>query len=179
MLESRHEDNPLLFGEDGEVTPEGVAYISKLDALTGVRYDRLRRGIWSAAEGLIYENYDPAHNLIDRFDVPADWVRWWSVDFGYTNPFVLQCWAEDPDGRLYLYREIYRTRRLVEDHARDVLREVQACLECCRSNGPSHDCFTCLKCYTDWTEPRPRAIVCDHDAEDRATLERQIGRAHV
>jgi predicted transcriptional regulator len=40
------------------------------------------------------------------------------VDFGYTNPFVMQWWAEDPDGRLYLYREIYRTRRLVEDHAK-------------------------------------------------------------
>ena len=32
----------------------------------------------------------------------------WSVDFGFTNPIVIQWWAEDPDGRLYLYRELYR-----------------------------------------------------------------------
>jgi phage terminase large subunit len=25
-----------------------------------------------------------------------------------------------------------------------------------------------------WLEPKPRAIICDHDAEDRATLERHL-----
>jgi phage terminase large subunit len=69
---------------------------------------------------------------------------------------VLQCWAEDNDGRLYLYRELYRTRRLVEDHARDILAAVT------KRDG-------------SWKEPKPRAIICDHDAEDRATLERHLG----
>ena len=26
-----------------------------------------------------------------------------------------------------------------------------------------------------WTEPKPRAVICDHDAEDRATLEKHLG----
>jgi phage terminase large subunit len=26
-----------------------------------------------------------------------------------------------------------------------------------------------------WREPKPRAIICDHDAEDRATLQRYLG----
>lgn len=155
MLESRHEDNPLLFKE-GVVTPEGVAYIAKLDALTGVRYLRLRKGLWAAADGLVYESYDPAIHLVDRFEIPEEWTRWWAVDFGFTNPFVLQCWAEDPDGRLFLYREIYHTRRLVEDHARQILSLV-------------------LDDDGYWKEPRPRGIVCDHDAEDRATLEKHLG----
>lgn len=139
LLESRHEDNP-------SVTPE---YLAKLDALTGVRYLRLRLGLWAAAEGMVYEAWDRAIHLVDRFEIPGTWPRYWSVDFGYTNPFVWQCWAEDYDGRLYLEREIYRTQRLVEDHARDILR-VTARL------------------------PRPQAIYCDHDAEDRATLERHL-----
>lgn len=175
MLESRHEDNPLLFGPDGRVTREGSAYIEKLDALTGVRYHRLRRGIWSAAEGLVYDNYDPAVNVVYRFDIPPDWARWWSVDFGYTNPFVCQMWAEDPDGRLFLYREIYHTRRLVEDHARHILEQVTGCLECCGRRSAAHDCRTCDECLIGWIEPKPRAIVCDHDAEDRATLEKHLG----
>ncbi len=156
MLESRHEDNPRIYDADGELTEQGVAYMGKLDKLTGVRYERLRHGRWSAAEGLVYEGYDPRihHRSID--DPPAEWRRYWCVDFGYTNPFVLQCWAEDPDGRLYLYRELYRTQRLVEDHARDILKIVT------RADGT-------------WTEPRPEAIICDHDAEDRATLERHLG----
>jgi hypothetical protein len=80
------------------------------------------------------------------------------VDFGYTNPFVLQCWAEDPDGRLYLYREIYKTRTLVEDHAKRILREVTKCVTCCKTRNPgTHDCWACDDCVKEWTEPKPRA----------------------
>lgn len=151
MLESRHRDNPTLFDQlTGEPTPRGVAYLATLDKLTGVRKLRLRDGLWVAAEGLIYEDWEPAHHLLDPFEIPGDWRRFWVVDFGYTNPFVLQMWAQDHDGRLYLYREIYRTKRLVEDHARDAL-------------GLAAE------------EPRPEAVICDHDAEDRATLERHLG----
>ena len=156
FMESRHEDNPEYYTADGQMTPAGAAYLAKLDRLTGVRYQRLRRGLWVAAEGLIFEEWDPAVHLVDALPEGSDgWVRWWSVDFGYTNPFVLQCWAEDPDGRLWLYREIVHTGRLVEDHARQILSIV-------RPEG-------------EWIEPRPRGIICDHDAEDRATLERHLG----
>jgi phage terminase large subunit len=155
MLESRHEDNPALWdaeanGGRGAWTREGAAYIAKLDKLSGARYLRLRKGIWAAAEGMIYEQWDPAVHLIDRFDIPAEWKRYWVIDFGFTNPFVFQAWAEDPDGRLFRYREIYRTKTLVEDHAQAIR-------------------LACLG------EPYPVAIICDHDAEDRATLEKHLG----
>jgi hypothetical protein len=159
LLESRHEDNPVLVDEHGTHTEVGAAYIAKLDALTGVRHLRLRKGLWVAAEGMIYEEWDARLHLVDRFPIPDTWTRWWSVDFGFTNPFVLQCWAEDPDGRLWLYREIYRTKRLVEDHAKHILKVV----------APGGR----------WREPKPRAVVCDHDAEDRATLERHLGLGTV
>lgn len=158
MLHSVHEDNPLYVNDDGTYTQAGQDYIvGKLDKLTGVRHARLRQGKWVSAEGVVYETYDANTHLMNRFPIPDTWVRWWTVDFGYTNPFVLQCWAEDPDGRLYLYREIYRTQRLVEDHSRDIMEIVQP-------GGLG----------TDWIEPKPRAIICDHDAEDRATLERHL-----
>jgi PBSX family phage terminase large subunit len=175
MLFSRHEDNPVLFRDDGTLTDVGENYIGKLERLTGVRYHRLRHGRWVAAEGLIYEHFDPAVHLVDRFDIPEDWSRWWSIDFGYRNPFVCQFWAEDGDGRLWLYREIYFSGRLVEDHARQILRLVKRCGECCGSKDERHDCHECRACRLEWSEPRPRAVICDHDAEDRATLERHLG----
>jgi PBSX family phage terminase large subunit len=156
LLESRHVDNPVLFNEDGTKTPKGVSYMGKLDRLSGARKKRLRDGLWVSAEGQIYDGYDPFIHLIDRFEIPQEWTRWWAVDFGYTNPFVLQCWAEDPDGRLYLYREIYMTRRTVDLHAKRILQEVKD------ENG-------------NWKEPRPTAVVCDHDAEGRAVLDRELG----
>lgn len=159
MLHSQHEENPILFTESGEVTERGREYLEKLDSLTGVRYQRLRKGLWVSAEGIIYEDFEPGVHVIDQFSIPWDWPRYWVVDFGYVNPFVLQWWAEDPDGRLYLYRELYRTRQLVEDHARAALASVTR-------DG-------------QWTEPRPTAVICDHDAEDRATLERHLGMSTV
>jgi phage terminase large subunit len=151
MLHSLHRDNPLYVRADGTLTERGVDYMAKLDALTGVRRLRFRDGIWAAAEGLVYETWSEPVHVVEPFDVPEEWPRWITVDFGFTNPFVAQLWAEDPDGRLYLIREWVRTRMLVEDHA-EVIRDLL------------------LK-----GQPRPRAIITDHDAEDRATLERKLG----
>lgn len=139
LLESRHADNPAFTAEDQ----------TRLDALSGVRRKRLRDGLWVAAEGQVWEEFDPAVHVVDRREIPREWPRYLAVDFGYTNPFVCQWWAVDPDGRLWLYREVYYTGRLVEDHAKQI-REL------------------CMG------EPAPLAAVCDHDAEDRATLERHL-----
>jgi phage terminase large subunit len=37
-----------------------------------------------------------------------------SVDWGWTNPGVIQIWLIDGDGRVYLFRELYRTMRTIE-----------------------------------------------------------------
>lgn len=152
---SVHEDNPLLVDNSGYVTEKGASYLAKLDALTGVRYLRLRKGIWAAAEGMIYDEWDPAVHLINSFEIPEDWPRYWSIDFGYRNPFVCQHWAENPDGELFLYREFYHTGLTNDQHAKRIMNVV----------APKGI----------WIEPKPQAIICDHDAEGRATLERELG----
>ena len=53
MLASVHEDNPTLYTDEGELTDRGVAYMARLDALTGTRYQRLRLGKWVGVEGQI------------------------------------------------------------------------------------------------------------------------------
>ena len=133
-LLSRHKDNPSL-------TPK---YLETLNLLSGVRRDRLFLGKWAAAEGMVYEDWDAATHIKDRFEIPTNWLRFRVVDFGYTNPFCCQWWAVDDDGRAYRYREIYRTQTLVEDHARNI------------------------SALTGGEEIEN--TVADHDAEDRATL---------
>lgn len=135
-LLSRHEDNPTVT----------ETYLERLRALTGARRLRLYEGKWAAQEGLVYDEWADA-NLVDA--MPAGWEAWRkvrSIDFGYANPFVCQWWAIDPDGAMYLYREIYKTQTLVEDHA----RRIRAL-----SEGEAYV-----------------VTVADHDAEDRATLEK-------
>lgn len=153
LIESRHTDNPVYWnGRDW--TPAGVNYLAKLDALTGPRKQRLRFGRWVQAEGVVYEGWDAAVHVVDRFPIPERWKRIIAIDFGWNDPFVALWFAIDEDGRMYLYREYVRTHRLVEDHAR-VIRDIIAA-EGREING----------------------IVCDHDREDRETLARHLGRSN-
>jgi len=165
MINCRHEDNPRLFdlNPDGTftVTAYGATYMRKLDALTGVRLLRLRYGQWVAAEGMIFDAFRSDLHVID--EMPKGWESWpryWSIDFGFTNPFVCQMWAEDPDSRLYLYREIYYTKRTVDRHATTILNAV----------APEDE-----DGVRKWIEPKPRTIICDHDAESRARFSQLIG----
>lgn len=155
IIESRHEDNPTLFDPvTGEITEQGKRTLEILDQLTGPRKARLRYGQWAGAEGMVYEDsWDAKRNLIDRMDIPSEWRRYLTIDFGFTNPFVCQWWAEDGDGRLYLYREIYHTGILVEDHARRIKQ---------LSEGEHID-----------------AVICDHDAEGRETFKKHSGMETV
>ena len=143
LFDSRHEDNPTLWtGTDW--TPSGKKYLAKLDSLTGARHDRLRHGKWVQAEGVVYPDWNTATHYSDPFPIPPDWRRIRAIDFGYSNPFVCQWYALDPDDRLYLYRELYHSKRTVRRHAKQI-RELSR-----------DEVFA----YT----------VADHDAEDRATL---------
>lgn len=185
MLNSTHEENPRLYDEHIDaagvkrytVTPEGAAYMARLDNLTGVRYLRLRKGLWVAAEGIIYEGWAPARHIIKRFKIPDDWPRYWTVDFGLVNPFVLQRWAQDPDGRLIMYREIYRTQKTVDQHCFDLFDDISDpdpdYVHPKKPNGEDELRFAHQGRI--WREPRPVKVICDHDAQSRRTLERHIG----
>jgi len=129
------------------------SYIRLLDQLTGIYKLRYRDGLWVAAEGLVYP-FDPAKHVLtwEQFEakfrhkeIPKDWERVMSVDFGFDNAFVCQWWAITPSDVWILYREIYYTHRTVNTHAKQILHF-------CKLDGIT-----------------PRAI-CDHDAEDQATL---------
>lgn len=150
MIPCRHEDNPVLIGPDGRPTPRGAAYLAQLDRLTGARHARLRRGLWVAAEGQVYEGFDPGVHLAAE---PPDrsWRRVWGVDFGFTNPAVISSWAVDPDGRLHADWEVYRTGCTVDDLVRLVPAD----------------------------RVRPTRIVTDHDAQARARLETLLQQGTV
>lgn len=118
MLESRHEDNPSITAED----------IATLDALTGIWYLRYRKGIWAAAEGLVYDDWDRSQHIVSKQQL----IKWnllyedgrlnrtkvrhvlGGVDWGFTNPGVLHVYLVDNDGRMYLFREVYRTKRTID-----------------------------------------------------------------
>ncbi len=151
---TRHQDNPSLYDQRaGRRTASGEQYIGEiLEGLTGLERERLLLGRWAGAEGLVYSDFDPLTHVVSPFPIPNSWPRVLSIDFGYENPFVCQFWAIDSDKRMYLYRELYRTKRIVADHALDIHRHL--------AQDSAGDADLRVVC------------VSDHDAEDRATLHR-------
>lgn len=107
---TRHHDNPSLTKE----------YLQRLSNLTGVRRKRLYLGIWAAAEGQIWENFDHNVHVIDR--VPTSGIyhdkmgqpQWAmvvaSIDWGYTKAGCIHIYGVDNEGRMYLLKEVYRSR---------------------------------------------------------------------
>jgi phage terminase large subunit len=181
LIESRHEDNPRLFNLDGTMTEYGAKYMAILDGLTGVRRKRLRFGLWVSAEGIVYDEWDPAYHILNweldaegnRIPLPDEWDRYWGIDFGYKHPFVLKCYAIGDDGEVYMYREIHMTGRTVAEHAAQIMSLVTKTV-----TREWYDHFNRTTRTVEevvWTEPEPVAIICDHDAEDRATFSRETG----
>lgn len=147
LLESRHEDNPTLYDDDLKLTEQGRRSIAALDSLSGTRRERLRFGRWVQAEGVVYEDWDRRVHLWRKR--PDWWKPAWaleSIDFGFTNPFTWGHYEVDGDGRMLLALELYGTGRIVSDWAAKIKRA--------RRLSPF----------------QARAVVADHDAEDRATL---------
>lgn len=149
-IKTTHRDNPLYWNEDKvNWTQSGREYVlGTLHQLTGVRRLRYLEGKWATAEGIIYEDFNEEIHVIDSFKIPHDWAKYRVIDFGYTNPFVCQWWAVDYDGRLFMYRELYYSGRIVTEHLLQIARY---------SIGE-----------------RFVKDIADHDAEDRATLEKPL-----
>lgn len=146
MLESRHEDNPSITQE----------YLAKLEKLTGVWKLRLKEGKWSAAEGVVYPEWNRDIHLVSRKhlqewgvlteglavnrEVIKECIA--GVDWGFTNPGVIQVYGLDGDKRAYLLREHYKTGKTVDKYwvplAKELKREFDIRKFICDPSEPAY-----------------------------------------
>ncbi len=111
VIPSRITDNRIMLDADP----------GYLDRLQLVGSEALIRawldGDWSAIEGAFFDNWGKK-NVVAPFDIPEDWVRFRSADWGYAKPFSIGWWAvasDDykagqtniPRGSIVRYREWY------------------------------------------------------------------------
>jgi PBSX family phage terminase large subunit len=88
------DDNPFL-------APEVVADLKREYA--GVWYKRYILGLWVAAEGAVYDMFDPQTQVVK--ELPAMRRYWVGIDYGTTNPTVFLLLGEGVDNCLYVCRE--------------------------------------------------------------------------
>ncbi|HEX2881987.1 MAG TPA: hypothetical protein VHO25_20855 [Polyangiaceae bacterium] len=140
LLESRHEDNPTLYDQETKlITPQGERSLEALDRLTGVRYLRLRKGLWAAAEGSVYDTFDRLVHIKDEADsVPVYYLA--GVDWGFTNPGVIQVWGIDSDKRMIRVREVYKSKKTIDWWILQAvnIREIYNCTFVCDPSEPGY-----------------------------------------
>jgi PBSX family phage terminase large subunit len=97
-------DNPQYF-EGGN---PGPAYIAQMQAsYSGVFYDRMIRGLWTNAEGAIYDMWDPTRHVIRWEDLPPmRRVLCVSIDFGTQHATSVGMLGLGYDRKLYLMDEL-------------------------------------------------------------------------
>jgi hypothetical protein len=64
-------------------------------------------GEWVFYAGVVYPTFNPDKHIIEPFDIPRDWPRIRSIDFGHRDPFVCLWGAVGPNNEIYIYREYY------------------------------------------------------------------------
>ena len=115
LFYSRHQENPALYDQTtGEITEQGKRTMGVLEALTGVRKDRLLYGKPAQAEGAVYDAWDEPLHYINADQVPPLSRYIMAQDWGYTHAGVLGLWGIDGDGRMYLEAQVYHTKRNID-----------------------------------------------------------------
>lgn len=79
------------------------------------RYAALYLGVFEKMHGLVYNCFDEAVHVVKPFELPSGTKYYAGVDWGYTDPFVLNVRAVTPNGQHFLVSEYYKTGMTIND----------------------------------------------------------------
>jgi len=71
-------------------------------------------GNWDVSIGQAFPDITDNHK-VEPFQIPYDWKRFATMDWGFTKPFSMGFWAVSPIGRLYRIGEYYGCPEGMED----------------------------------------------------------------
>jgi hypothetical protein len=114
FIPARLSDNPYLM--------EGGQYEANLLSLPEMQRRQLLEGDWSVTDGAAFPEFRQKHHVIEPYDIPTDWMRFRSCDYGYSSFSSVHWFAVDPSyDTLICYRELYVTKHTGRDLARAIL----------------------------------------------------------
>ena len=104
-------DNPYL-------SPSEIKELTS--SMTADELNSRRFGKFSAASGLVYNEFDENVHVIDPFDVPFDCQCNISIDPGLNNPLSAHWYCVDYDDNVYVVAEHFEAGKDVEYHSRKI-----------------------------------------------------------
>ena len=115
FIPAKLQDNPYLMQTDD--------YMIMLSSLPDIQKKQFLEGDWEAFEGSAFPEFNRAVHVIEPFEIPNNWVRFRSADWGYSSPACCLWFAIDFDNYLYVYRELYTQKVTADIFARQVLQQ--------------------------------------------------------
>jgi hypothetical protein len=99
FIPARLEDNPYLNQTDD--------YMNMLLSLPEKLRKMWLEGRWDIVEGAAFEEFDPDIHVVEPFEIPANWPRFRSCDWGFSTNFCVLWFAVDYENTIWVYREFY------------------------------------------------------------------------
>lgn len=109
---------PAVHSDNIYLNEEYTDYLNSLEGELGRAW---REGNFDIAAGQFFTSWNHDLHVIDPFDIPLDWKRLVCIDYGFTAPSAVYWLAIDPEGNVYVYRELYKTGLLYEDLAKEIV----------------------------------------------------------
>ena len=107
-------DNPYLY-DDGQ-------YEANLLSLPENQRRQLLEGDWAVADGAAFPEFRQSIHVVEPFEIPHNWVRFRSADYGYSSWSAVHWYAIDPAYEtLIVYRELYVSKHTGKDLGRAVM----------------------------------------------------------
>lgn len=84
-------------------------YLLTLESLPPEKRRAFREGDWDIFRGQYFSEWRRELHTSEPFTTPDEWKKFVCGDYGYAKPSAIYWVAVDPDGYLYVYRELYAT----------------------------------------------------------------------
>lgn len=112
FVQAKATDNPHL--DDG--------YERRLNSIPDPqRRAAMRDGDWDQFAGMMFPEWRHARHTLDPITLPVQWRRYNGIDWGYSAPWCVLWGAVDEDGRVWIYRELYKTQVGESEQAKQIL----------------------------------------------------------
>ena len=113
FIPSRVQDNRFLMQKDPQ-------YLRRLENLAEKDKKALLYGDWDIFEGQFFTEWDRSIHVVEPFPIPKEWRRYFAMDYGLD--MLAGYWiAVDPQGRAWVYREVYQPDLIVSEAAKAIL----------------------------------------------------------
>lgn len=110
---------PSKLSDNPHMNPE---HATDLLALSGQLREAFLEGNWDVFAGQMYPELKRDRHVVEPITLPAAWVRYCGIDWGYFPGFWAVVWsAVDEDGRVWVYREAYEQKVGEADQAKRIL----------------------------------------------------------